>query len=66
MIRSIVYLLVIGLVGIAVLSVVFGALLPLILLTIKVAIILALGYFVLRIVSPKKANEVRDRLRRVK
>lgn len=66
MIRSIFYLLVLGLVGMAVLSIVFGALMPLIALAIKVAIVLGLGYLVLRIVSPKKATEVRDRLRRVK
>ncbi|MEE9207400.1 MAG: hypothetical protein V3U67_03330 [Gemmatimonadota bacterium] len=66
MIRSILYLLVLGFVGMMVLSVVFGLLAPLIGFAIKLVLIVVVGYFLLRIFSPKKANQVRDKLRRVK
>ncbi|MEN8145586.1 MAG: hypothetical protein ABFS14_11610 [Gemmatimonadota bacterium] len=66
MFKSILYLLVLGFVGMMVLSVLFGVLAPLIGFAIKLAIIMVVGYFLLRIFSPKKANEVREKLRRVK
>ncbi len=66
MFKSILYLLVLGFVGMMVLSVVFGFLAPLIGFAIKLAVIMVVGYFLLRILSPKKANQVRDKLRRVK
>jgi hypothetical protein len=66
MIRAIVTLLIMGLVGMAVLGVVFGMLIPLLILALKVGFVLLIGYFILRIVSPKDAEKVREKLRRVK
>jgi hypothetical protein len=66
MIRAIVTLLVLGFVGMAVLSLLFGLLLPLLAITLKVGLVLVVGYFVLRIVSPKDAEKVREKLQRVK
>ena len=66
MIKSIVYLLVLGFVGMMVLGVLFNVLGPIIGFAIKLALIMVVGYFLLRIFSPKKANEVREKLRRVK
>ncbi len=66
MIRAIVTLLVLGLVGMTVLSLLFGILMPLLVLALKVALVLVVGYFVLRLVSPKDAEKVREKLRRVK
>ncbi|MFQ5889961.1 MAG: hypothetical protein ACE5JR_07895 [Gemmatimonadota bacterium] len=66
MIRSILSLVVIGLLGMMVISAIFGLLIPLIALAIKVALVLLFGYLILRLISPKKAEEVRSRLRRVK
>ena len=66
MIRAIVTLLVLGFVGMAVLSLLFGLLMPLLAIALKVGLVLVVGYFVLRIVSPKDAEKVREKLRRVK
>lgn len=66
MLRAIVTLLVLGLVGMTVLSLLFGILMPVLLLAIKAALVLVVGYFVLRLVSPKDAEKVREKLRRVK
>jgi uncharacterized membrane protein len=66
MLRAIVTLLVLGLVGMTVLSLLFGILMPLLMLALKVALVLVIGYFVLRLVSPKDAEKVREKLRRVK
>jgi hypothetical protein len=66
MLRAIVTLLALGLVGMTVLSLLFGILMPLLLLAIKVALVLVVGYFVLRLVSPGDAEKVREKLRRVK
>lgn len=66
MLRAIVTLLVLGLVGMTVLSLLFGILMPLLLLALKVALVLVIGYFVLRLVSPKDAEKVREKIRRVK
>ncbi len=66
MFKSILYLLVLGFVGMMVLSAVFGVMAPLIGFAVKLAIIMVVGYFLLRIFSPKKANQVREKLRRVK
>lgn len=66
MIRAIVTLLVLGFVGMSVLGLLFGLLAPLLGLALKVALVLLIGYLILRIVSPEKANEVREKLRREK
>lgn len=66
MIRAIMTLLVLGFVGMVVLSLVFGLLVPLLAIALKVGLVLLVGYFVLRIVSPKDAEKVREKLRRVK
>lgn len=62
MTRAIVTLLVLGLVGMTVLSLLFGVLMPLLVIAIKVALVLVVGYFILRLVSPSDAEKVRDRL----
>ena len=66
MIRAIVTLLVLGFVGTVVLSLLFGLLLPLLAVALKVGLVLVVGYFALRIVSPQRAEIVREKLRRVK
>ena len=66
MLRAIVTLLILGFVGMAILSVLFGLLVPLLAIAFKVGLVLVIGYFVLRIVSPKDAEKVRDKLKRVK
>jgi uncharacterized membrane protein required for colicin V production len=49
-----------------VLGVLFNVLGPIIGFAIKLVVIMVVGYFLLRIFSPKKANQVREKLRRVK
>lgn len=66
MIRAIVTLLILGFVGMAVLSLLFGLLVPLLALALKVGLVLLVGYLILRIVSPKQAEKVREKIRRVK
>ena len=66
MIRAIVTLLVLGFVGMVVLSLLFGLLVPLLAIALKVGLVLLIGYFILRIVSPEKAEKVRSKLRCVK
>ncbi|MDT8435661.1 MAG: hypothetical protein RRA92_02790 [Gemmatimonadota bacterium] len=63
MLRAIVTLLVLGLVGMTVLSLLFGVLMPLLVLAVKAVLVLTVGYFVLRLVSPKDAEKVREKLR---
>ena len=62
MARAIGTLLVLGLVGMTVLSLLFGVLMPLLMIAIKVALVLVVGYFILRLVSPSDAEKVRDKL----
>ena len=66
MIRASVTLLVLGFVGMVVLSLLFGLLVPLLAIALKVGLVLLIGYFILRLVSPKDAEKVRSKLRRVK
>ena len=66
MIRAIVTLLILGFVGIAVLGLLFGLLIPLLAIALKVGLVLLVGYFILRVVSPKDAEKVREKLRQVK
>ena len=66
MIRAIFTLLVLGFLGMVVLSMIFGLLVPLVGFAIKIALVLLVGYLVLRVVSPTQADKVREKLRRVK
>lgn len=66
MVRSILALVALGLLGMLVLATIFNLVLPLLALAVKVAAVLLLGYLILRLVSPRRAEEVRERLRRVK
>ncbi len=66
MIRAIVTLLILGFLGMAVLSLLFGLLVPLLALAFKVGLVLLIGYLILRVVSPKDAEKVREKMRRVK
>ena len=62
MARAIITLLVLGLVGMTVLSLLFGVLMPLLIIAVKVALVLVVGYWILRLVSPSDAEKVRDKL----
>ncbi len=66
MIKAIVTLLILGFVGMAVLGLLFGLLMPLLAIALKVGLLLLVGYFILRVVRPKDAEKVREKLRRVK
>ncbi len=66
MIKAIVTLLILGFVGMAVFGLLFGLLVPLLAIALKVGLVLLVGYFILRVVSPKHADKVREKLRRVK
>ena len=66
MIRAIVTLLVLGFMGMVVLSLLFGLLVPLLAVALKIGLVLVIRYFALRIVSPSRAELVREKLRRVK
>ena len=66
MIKAIVTLLILGFVGMAVLGLLFGLLMPLLAIALKVGLVLLVGYFIVRVVSPKDAEKVREKLRRVK
>lgn len=62
MARAIATLLVLGLVGMTVLSLLFGVLMPLLIIAVKVALVLVVGYSILRLVSPSDAEKVRGKL----
>jgi len=62
MIRSLLVLLVVGVLGLAVLGILFSVMVPLAILAIKVAVVLLLGYFILRLVRPDLAEKYRSRL----
>jgi len=66
MIKAIVTLLILGFVGMAVFGLLFGLLMPLLAIALKVGLVLLVGYFILRVVSPNDAEKVREKLRRVK
>jgi len=66
MVRAIVTLLVLGLVGMTVLSLLFGVLMPLLIIALKVSLVLVVGYGILRLVSPSDAEKVRDKLNSIK
>lgn len=62
MIRSLLVLMAVGVVGMAVLSVIFSLLFPLAALALKVFLVLLVGYFILRLVRPDVADDLRTRL----
>ena len=66
MVRAIDTLLVLGLVGMTVLSLLFGVLMPLLIIALKVSLVLVVGYGILRLVSPSDAEKVRDKLNSIK
>jgi len=66
MVRAIVTLLVLGLVGMTVLSLLFGVLMPLLIIALKVSLVLVVGYGILWLVSPSDAEKVRDKLNSIK
>ncbi|MFW6039519.1 MAG: hypothetical protein ACOC9N_00410, partial [Gemmatimonadota bacterium] len=56
-------LLVMGLLGMFVLGLLFNVLMPLLMFALKVAAVLVVGYLLLRLVSPRDAERLRDKLR---
>ncbi len=64
MVRAIGSLLVMGLLGMFVLSLLFSVLMPLLIIAIKVAVVLVVGYLILRFVSPGDAERIRDKIRK--
>lgn len=62
MIRSLLILLAVGLVGLAVVGVVFSMLVPLLMLALKVGLVLVVGYLVLRLIRPDLAEECKRKL----
>lgn len=64
MIRSLLILVVAGMIGLAVVGVVFSMLVPLLMIALKVAVVLAVGYVILKLVRPDLAEECRARLER--
>jgi p-aminobenzoyl-glutamate transporter AbgT len=70
MFRSILNLLVLGFVGIAALSVVFGVVIPIVtwlfMAALKIAFIALIVYVIMRVVAPDKAEKMREKIRRVK
>jgi membrane associated rhomboid family serine protease len=63
MIRAILTLLIMGLLGMFVLGLLFSVLMPLLMFALKVAAVLVVGYLLLRLVSPRDAERLRDKLR---
>ncbi len=64
MARAIGSLLVMGLLGMFVLSMLFSVLMPLLVIAIKVAMLLVVGYLILRLVSPGDADRIREKIRK--
>jgi uncharacterized membrane protein len=64
MARAIGSLLVMGLLGMFVLSLLFSVLMPLMFLAVKVAIVLVIGFLILRVVSPKDAEKIRVKFKK--
>lgn len=63
MIRAILTLLVMGLLGMFVLGLLFSVFMPLVMWALKVAAVLVVGYLLLRLVSPKDADRIREKIR---
>ena len=66
MARAIGSLLVMGLLGMFVLSLLFTVLMPLLFIAIKVAVVLLIGFFILKLVSPDEAERIRDKFKKAK
>jgi len=66
MARAIGSLLVMGLVGMFVLSLLFTVLMPLLFIAIKVAVVLLIGFFILKLVSPDEAERIRVKFKKAK
>lgn len=66
MIRALITLAVVGFAGVIAISLLFSLLTPLVLWAVKIAVMLLVGYFVLKLISPKTADDVRSKIRRVK
>ncbi|TFG66674.1 MAG: hypothetical protein E4H28_01150 [Gemmatimonadales bacterium] len=64
MARAIGSLLVMGLLGMFVLSLLFTVLMPLLVIAIKVAVLLVVGYFILKLVRPGDAERIRDKFKK--
>jgi fatty acid desaturase len=62
MIRALLMLFVVGIVGMVALGLLLGVLLPLAMVAVKVALVLLVGYFILRLVRPDLAEKYRSRL----
>jgi uncharacterized membrane protein YjfL (UPF0719 family) len=66
MIRALITLAVVGFAGVIAISLIFSLLTPLVLWAVKIAVMLLVGYLILKLISPKTADEVRSKIRRVK
>lgn len=64
MARAIGSLLVMGLLGMFVLSLLFSVLMPLLVMAVKFAVVLVVGYFILKLVSPGDAERIRDKFKK--
>lgn len=64
MARAIGSLLVMGLLGMFVLSLLFTVLMPLLFIAIKVAVVLLIGFFILKLVSPGDAERIREKFKK--
>ncbi|MGI9037336.1 MAG: hypothetical protein ACR2GQ_00600 [Gemmatimonadota bacterium] len=63
MLRAIATLLVMGLLGMFVLGLLFSVLMPVLMIAVKVAVVLVIGYLLLRWFSPADADRIRDKLK---
>lgn len=63
MLKSLLVLFTAGVVGLAVVGLVFSLAAPIIALAIKVLLVLVVGYLVLRLVRPDLADDVRRKVR---
>lgn len=66
MLRAIATLLIMGLLGMFVLGLLFSVLMPLLMIAVKVAVVLVIGYLLLRLFRPADADRIRDKLRQAK
>lgn len=60
MFRSLLVLLTVGFVGLAVSGIVFGLLLPLIMVALKILFFVLIGYLILRLVKPDLADNLKN------
>ena len=64
MMKAIGSLLVMGLLGMFVLSLLFSVLMPLLVIAVKFAVVLLVGYFILKRVSPGDAERIREKFKK--